>query len=198
MSPLATLRARWAHLVTDISVDKTAVRSGNAVYVGRNGMHGKVTFGNWATKVVRTKTPTDLAAEHERCVGAYAAYLFAEEQVNLRIAVRLELQGRRLACHCAGRGLPCHAEVLAALANCTPGVATKMAEEARRHAPGKAPSEDATVRQCGWCALWVAGMKGCSRCAETFYCCREHQLLDWPSHKLTCTALAHGADTSAP
>ena len=197
MSPLATLRARWSHMVTDVSADKKAVSSGNAVYVGRNAIYGKTTFGNWAARVVRTKSPTDLAAEHERCVCEYATYLFAEEKVNLRMTVRLELKGRRLACHCAARGLPCHAEVLAALANCTPGEATKMAEEARRNSTAAAPSDAATVRQCGWCALWVAGMKGCSRCGETFYCCREHQLLDWPSHKLTCTALAHGAGTSA-
>ena len=147
---------------------------------------------------MRTKSPSGLATEHERCVREYATYLFAEDKVNLRMTVRLELRGRRLACHCAARGLPCHAEVLAALANCTPGEATKMAEEARRNSTAAAPSDGATVRQCGWCALWVAGMKGCSRCGVTFYCCREHQLLDWPSHKLACTALAHGAGTSAP
>ena len=43
------------------------------------------------------------------------------ERLGFRRKVRTLLVGKRLACHCAARGLPCHAEVLAVVANaCVP------------------------------------------------------------------------------
>ena len=30
-------------------------------------------------------------------------------------------------------------------------------------------------------------LKRCTRCKEAVYCCRQHQIQDWPLHKATCT-----------
>ena len=52
-------------------------------------------------------------------VRRYALWLSedAPEQRSLRERMRSRLRGRRLVCHCAGKGLPCHAEVIAVVAN---------------------------------------------------------------------------------
>jgi hypothetical protein len=70
-------------------------------------------YGNWAAKV--RKSERDQLIEHERCVMEYACWIMKPEQARLRSAVRRRLAGKLLKCHCQGR--PCHAEVLAALAN---------------------------------------------------------------------------------
>ena len=52
-------------------------------------------------------------------VRRYALWLSedAPEQRSLRERMRSRLRGRRLVCHCAGKGLPCHTEVIAVVAN---------------------------------------------------------------------------------
>ena len=35
----------------------------------------------------------------------------------------------------------------------------------------------------------------CSRCKKVFYCSKEHQQLDWKSHKVSCKKLATLPDT---
>ena len=89
-----------------------------AVYVGRGTRHGDTRFGNWAAKATRKRGRDELAAENERCVRAYARYIASEERAALRQEVRERLKGRWLACHCSGSRLPCHAEILAVVANC--------------------------------------------------------------------------------
>ena len=84
-------------------------------------MHGATKFGNWAAKAKRGGSRADRAAENERCVRAFARYIAAGERAALRQEVREQLKGRWLACHCSGSGLPCHAEILAVLANCPAG-----------------------------------------------------------------------------
>ena len=49
----------------------------------------------------------------------YAEWVLREAQRPLRERMRRELCGKRLACHCIGRGLACHGEVVAAIANST-------------------------------------------------------------------------------
>ncbi len=59
-----------------------------------------------------------------------------------------------------------------------------------------AAAADAAVRGLRECALagcgskevHVSQFKRCGACQQAFYCCREHQLADWPSHKATCKA----------
>jgi hypothetical protein len=41
-------------------------------------------------------------------------------------------------------------------------------------------------RQCRVCCK-SQNLLRCSRCKQARYCCREHQLEDWPHHKLKCT-----------
>ena len=122
MRPLPTfarLRGQWRHLVVDVSqVDMTAP---DVVYVGRSWRFGRATFGNHAARTNRDLRGTRQRDDHERCVRAYARWLGAPERSGLRRKVRAVLAGKRLACHCAARGLPCHAEVLAVVANaCVP------------------------------------------------------------------------------
>ena len=60
-------------------------------------------------------------AAHERAVLAYAAYLALPSRAYLRNTIRRLLRGKYLVCHCARKGLACHAEVIAAWANeCIP------------------------------------------------------------------------------
>jgi len=40
--------------------------------------------------------------------------------------------------------------------------------------------------------------KRCSACRTVSYCCREHQVEDWPSHKAACKAARKAADPSGP
>lgn len=87
------------------------------MYVGRCRSLGPTTFGNHVAFVDRSLRGAALVRDHERCVREYARWFAAPAQVDLRATVRRVLRGRYLACHCAGRGLPCHAEVLAAWAN---------------------------------------------------------------------------------
>lgn len=58
---------------------------------------------------------------HDRAgaVGAYARDVTADPE--LTAAIRSELAGRDLACWCRIDGLPCHADVLIAVANATNG-----------------------------------------------------------------------------
>jgi len=93
-----------------------AKRSGH-VYVGRNPRHGQTRYGNKALKCNEARAGgRTLREAHECCVMAFAVWLAARGQYWLRMEVRHRLKGRVLACHCPD-GLPCHGEVLAALAN---------------------------------------------------------------------------------
>ena len=67
-----------------------------------------------------------LRAEHERCALAYAAWLASPLRRDLRAEMRDRLRGQRLACHCKARSLPCHAEVVAAVANASDDFLTSM------------------------------------------------------------------------
>lgn len=112
---LSALRGKWRHLVRDVR----DVRPGTpgTVYVGRSTCHGASAFGNVAARPAAGARGARLRAEHERCVLEFAKYLATPEKAWLRRRARLQLRGKVLLCHCAARGLPCHAEVLAAYAN---------------------------------------------------------------------------------
>lgn len=127
------LRGKWRHMVRTVP-SGGGVPPG-CVYVGRNTHLGQTRFGNYAAKIVKARrTARGLRAEHERCVRDFAIWLGAPEQLEHRRMVRRRLRGRGLACHC-GDGLPCHGEVLAALAN--DYSATKAAiQELRRSSLG--------------------------------------------------------------
>jgi hypothetical protein len=64
-----------------------------------------------------------------------------------------------------------------------------------------AAAAEAAVRGLRGCALadcaakevHVSQFKRCSACQQAFYCCREHQLEDWPAHKVACKAARKNA-----
>ena len=79
-------------------------------------------FGNTAAKC--QPHARNSLIEHERCVLAYAFWLADDGCASLRSEVASRLRGRRLLCHCYP--LPCHAEVLAAMADDTSATLAAM------------------------------------------------------------------------
>lgn len=49
---------------------------------------------------------------------------------------------------------------------------------------------------CAARELHVSHFKRCGACKAAVYCCREHQLADWPSHKAACKAARKAAADS--
>lgn len=45
------------------------------------------------------------------------------------------------------------------------------------------------ARFCGVCRVTADHMKCCSRCKIVFYCCRDHQVADWTTHKNICVPM---------
>ena len=108
-------------MVTRVCTGRVRPPTG-AVYVGRNSRYGQTSDGNRTAKVSKSGTRMARLRAHERAVRLFAAWLAADAQRDYRASVVRRLRGRRLACHCSSgaadpSGLPCHAEVLAALAN---------------------------------------------------------------------------------
>ena len=50
---------------------------------------------------------------------------------------------------------------------------------------------------CGAREVHVSQFKRCGACRTVAYCCREHQVADWPSHKAACKA-ARKASSAVP
>ena len=114
---LRSLRGEWRHLVRDVR--DSGWRAGGAVYVGRSPAFGSTRYGNRAARV-RSSRLTVRAKEvlaHERAVQEYAKWLGQPAQAELRARMSRRLRGRPLACHCSSRGVACHAEVIAVVAN---------------------------------------------------------------------------------
>ena len=93
--------------------------------MGRTPRFGPTIYGNRAYRVAHSAgmSRVRLRAEHERAVRAYAIWLGQPEQRALRARMHRRLRGRPLVCHCSARGMACHAEVIAAVANAWPSEA---------------------------------------------------------------------------
>ena len=52
------------------------------------------------------------------------------------------------------------------------------------------------LASCAACESHEAQFKRCAACKTVCYCCREHQVADWPAHKAACKA-ARKAQPSA-
>jgi hypothetical protein len=72
------------------------------------------------------------------------------------------------------------------------------------HAADKAAAT-AAARGLHFCALHACGaqevhashFKRCSACLSAVYCCKEHQVQDWPAHKAACRAARKAAEQAA-
>jgi hypothetical protein len=51
------------------------------------------------------------------------------------------------------------------------------------------------LRICKVCQK-AENTKKCTRCGVAFYCGKEHQAADWPSHKKFCKKVARGRDAN--
>ena len=106
---LADLRGQWRHLVSHV---------GSAGWRAAGGVYDYV--GRCADLVTMQAIGREgRAAAHEASVREYAAWLARDgaKQAWLRVRMRARLRGKLLVCHCARRGLPCHAEIIAVVAN---------------------------------------------------------------------------------
>ena len=61
-----------------------------------------------------------------------------------------------------------------------------VAERARAAATGQLRS--CALASCGAKEAHVELYKKCASCLAVVYCCREHQVADWPTHKAACKA----------
>ena len=118
MAPsMNALRGKWRHLV--VGRPFPGAQPIGTVYVGLKSKYGRTRFGNRVASVeerLRFRRPPceRRRVEQERCVLEYANWIIKDEQAGLRSDIRA-LRGKKLACHCMG--FPCHAEIIAILAN---------------------------------------------------------------------------------
>ena len=73
---------------------------------------------------------------------------------------------------------------------------------ARLRAAAEADLAAGRLQQCGLagcaaCESHVSQFKRCGACRTVSYCCREHQVEDWPSHKAACKAARTAAESAA-
>ena len=85
-------------------------------------------------KVPHAKSKSQSPARTAHAPPAAHERLGVPEQLEHRRMMRRRLKGRNLACHCGG-GLPCHGEVLAAMANDYPAAKAAI-QELRRSSMG--------------------------------------------------------------
>ncbi|XP_041358662.1 uncharacterized protein LOC121375303 [Gigantopelta aegis] len=50
-------------------------------------------------------------------------------------------------------------------------------------------SDSTKIEECRTCKSRDARLKSCAKCSKVFYCCKECQREDWPSHKKECLNL---------
>jgi hypothetical protein len=56
---------------------------------------------------------------------------------------------------------------------------------------------ECSLGACAACEVHVAQFKKCTACQQAWYCCKEHQVADWPSHKAACKAARKAAAAQA-
>jgi hypothetical protein len=50
------------------------------------------------------------------------------------------------------------------------------------------------LHTCGAQEVHASPFKRCSACLSAVYCCKEHQVQDWPAHKAACRAARKAAE----
>jgi hypothetical protein len=53
------------------------------------------------------------------------------------------------------------------------------------------------LHTCGAQEVHASQFKRCSACSGVVYCCKEHQVQDWPAHKAACRAARKAAEQAA-
>jgi hypothetical protein len=53
------------------------------------------------------------------------------------------------------------------------------------------------LSSCGAQEVHASQFKRCSACSGVVYCCKEHQVQDWPAHKAACRAVRKAAEQPA-
>jgi hypothetical protein len=61
-----------------------------------------------------------------------------------------------------------------------------LAQQATAQQP--APGAARGLKPCAWCGTQLPKLQKCSRCKRVGYCCKEHQVEHWPTHKQECAA----------
>jgi hypothetical protein len=52
------------------------------------------------------------------------------------------------------------------------------------------------LQTCGAQEVHASQFKRCSACSGVLYCCKEHQVQDWPAHKAACRAARKAAEAA--
>jgi hypothetical protein len=83
------------------------------------------------------------------------------------------------------------------------GIDETVQFNARIHAAQDADVAAGRLQQCALasCAAresHASQFKRCGACRTVCYCCRDHQVEDWPNHKAACKAARKAAEPSSP
>jgi hypothetical protein len=83
------------------------------------------------------------------------------------------------------------------------GVSFVMADHTRATATAAATAAArgllhfCALHSCGAQEVHASQFKRCSACLSVVYCCKEHQVQDWPAHKAACRAARKAAEQPA-
>jgi hypothetical protein len=61
-------------------------------------------------------------------------------------------------------------------------------DQARSAAAAAGKLRSCALVSCGVTEAHVSHFKACGACKTVAYCCKEHQVADWPAHKAACKA----------
>ena len=71
-------------------------------------------------------------------------------------------------------------------------------ESARSAAEAGRDLRRCALAACAAHEVRVSQFKACGACMQVAYCCKEHQVADWPAHKAACKAARKAAAQAAP
>lgn len=132
----------------------------------------------------RTTATRDLALliQSSRCVDMmHTVFTYTSFRSRLSVAARL-VRSAMSSCHLmsqAGAGVPTHVRRSLLVSAQADAKAATVSLAAVLAAMDVAP-------ECRICRQAPAKAKWCGRCFAAFYCCKAHQLADWPDHRANC------------
>ena len=69
----------------------------------------------------------------------------------------------------------------------------KQVGQERAEAAAAGQLRNCALASCGAKEAHVSHFSRCAACKGVVYCCREHQVADWPQHKAACKAVRKAA-----